>query len=149
MRYLALDVGDRRIGLAVGDDAFGITRALPTLRRSRRLAADIERIADLARGEEVGALVVGLPLTLRGEDGPQAERARRFASALAGIGLQGRALTLQPLLLNTRRRLFAHAAMRRAANFAVDRRALARHAGVGFSGVPRRSVPAAGIDRLH
>ena len=87
LRYLALDVGDRRIGLAVGDDAFGITRALPTLRRSRRLAADIERIADLARGEEVGALVVGLPLTLRGEDGPQAERARRFASALAGIGL--------------------------------------------------------------
>ena len=87
MRYLALDVGDRRIGLAVGDDAFGISRALPTLRRSRRLAADIERIAQVARGEEVGGLVVGLPLTLRGEDGPQAERVRRFASALAGVGL--------------------------------------------------------------
>ena len=87
MRYLALDVGDRRIGLAVGDDAFGISRALPTLRRSRRLAADIERIAEVARGEEVGALVVGLPLTLRGEDGPQAERVRRFASALAVVGL--------------------------------------------------------------
>ena len=87
MRYLALDVGDRRIGLAVGDDAFGISRALPTLRRSRRLAADIERIAQVARGEEVGALVVGLPLTLRGEDGPQAERVRRFASALGPLGL--------------------------------------------------------------
>jgi putative Holliday junction resolvase len=87
VRYLALDVGDRRIGLAVGDDAFGITRALPTLRRSRRLAADIERIASIARGEEVGAVVIGLPLTLRGDDGPQAQRVRRFASSLGPIGL--------------------------------------------------------------
>ena len=87
MRYLALDVGDRRIGLAVGDDAFGITRALPTLRRSRRLAADIERIASIARGEEVGAFVIGLPLTLRGDEGPQAERVRRFADALASTGV--------------------------------------------------------------
>jgi putative Holliday junction resolvase len=67
VRYLALDVGDRRIGLAVGDDAFGQSRALPTLRRSRRLDEDIERIATVARGEKVGGLVVGLPLTLRGE----------------------------------------------------------------------------------
>ena len=87
MRYLALDVGDRRIGLAVGDDAFGLSRALPTLRRSRRLAADIERIASIAHGEEVDALVIGLPLTLRGEEGPQAERVRRFADALASTGM--------------------------------------------------------------
>ncbi|MHB8631950.1 MAG: Holliday junction resolvase RuvX [Candidatus Limnocylindria bacterium] len=87
MRYLALDVGDRRIGLAVGDDAFGITRALPTLCRSRRLAADIDRIASIARGEEVGAVVIGLPLTLRGDEGPQAARVRRFASSLEPVGL--------------------------------------------------------------
>jgi putative Holliday junction resolvase len=87
LRYLALDVGDRRIGLAVGDDAFGLTRALPTLRRSRRLAADIERIASIARGEEVDALVIGLPLTLRGDEGTQAERVRRFADALASTGV--------------------------------------------------------------
>jgi len=87
VRYLALDVGDRRIGLAVGDDAFGITRALPTLRRSRRLATDLERIASIARGEEVGALVIGLPVTLRGEEGQQAARVRRFASALEPVGL--------------------------------------------------------------
>lgn len=87
VRYLALDVGDRRIGLAVGDDAFGITRALPTLRRSRRLSLDVERISAIARGEEVGALVIGLPLTLRGEEGQQAARVRRFASSLEPIGL--------------------------------------------------------------
>jgi putative pre-16S rRNA nuclease len=87
VRYLALDVGDRRIGLAVGDDAFGLTRALPTLRRSRRLATDIERIASIARGEEVGALVIGLPLTLRGDDSQQTGRVRRFASSCEPIGL--------------------------------------------------------------
>jgi putative pre-16S rRNA nuclease len=87
VRYLALDVGDRRIGLAVGDDAFGLSRALPTLQRSRRLDADIERIAAVARGEKVGGFVVGLPLTLRGEVGQQAERVRRFAAALAGTGI--------------------------------------------------------------
>jgi putative Holliday junction resolvase len=87
VRYLALAVGDRRIGLAVGDDAFGLTRALPTLRRSRRLAADIERIASIARGEEVGALVIGLPLTLRGDESQQTERVRRFAASCAAIGL--------------------------------------------------------------
>ena len=87
MRYLALDVGDRRIGLAVGGDAFGQSRALPTLCRSRRLEADIERIATVARGEKVGGFVVGLPLTLRGEVGQQAERVRRFAAELAVTGI--------------------------------------------------------------
>jgi len=87
VRYLALDVGDRRIGLAVGDDAFGLSRALPTIRRSRRLDADIERIAQVARGEKVGGFVVGLPLTLRGEVGQQAERIRRFAAELAVTGI--------------------------------------------------------------
>lgn len=87
MRYLALDVGDRRIGLAIGDDAFGLTRALPTLRRSRRLALDLEALRAIATREEVDALVIGLPLTLRGEHGPQAQRVRRFALAAARLGL--------------------------------------------------------------
>ena len=87
MRYLALDVGDRRIGLAVGDDTFGLSRALPTLRRSRRQADDIERLRAIATAEEVGALLIGLPLTLGGASGPQAERVRRFAGACAPIGL--------------------------------------------------------------
>jgi putative pre-16S rRNA nuclease len=87
VRYLALDVGDRRIGLAVGDDAFGLSRALPTLQRARRLATDIERLRRIAGAEEVEALVIGLPLTLRGEDGPQALRVRRFAAACAPLGL--------------------------------------------------------------
>jgi putative Holliday junction resolvase len=85
-RYLALDVGDRRIGLAVGDEAGGIARPLPTLRR-RGTAKDVAAIGDVARREEVSALVIGLPLTLRGDEGPQAERVRRFAEACGSLGL--------------------------------------------------------------
>ena len=86
MRYLALDVGDRRIGLAVGDDAFGLARPLRTLAR-RSLEADLATLRELIAKEEVGALVIGLPLTLRGDDGPQAQRVRRFAEACAALGL--------------------------------------------------------------
>jgi len=87
VRYLALDVGDRRVGLAVGDDAFGLSRALPTLRRSRRLADDISTLARIAAQEGVDAIVVGLPLTLSGAIGAQARRAQTFATACEGIGL--------------------------------------------------------------
>jgi len=86
VRFLALDVGDRRIGLAVGDDAFGIVRPLRTLAR-RNLASDLATLRDVARREEVSALVIGLPLTLRGEIGPQAERVHRFADAARTLGL--------------------------------------------------------------
>ena len=86
MRYLALDVGDRRIGLAVGDDAHGLVRPLRTLQR-RNLVNDVAALGEVARDEEVGTLVIGLPLTLRGEEGHQAERVRRFAAACAELGL--------------------------------------------------------------
>lgn len=85
-RYLALDVGDRRIGLAVGDAGGGIARPLPTLRR-RNVEVDVAAIGDVTRREEVSALLIGLPLTLRGEEGPQAVRVRRFADACASLGL--------------------------------------------------------------
>jgi putative Holliday junction resolvase len=86
LRYLALDVGDRRIGLAVGDDAHGLSRPLRTLVR-RSLVKDLAELGRIAREEKIDAVVVGLPLTLRGEEGPQAERVRRFATAAEQLGL--------------------------------------------------------------
>lgn len=86
MRYLALDVGDRRIGLAVGDEEGGLARPLRTLER-RSLETDVRAIADVIRREEVAALLIGLPLTLRGEEGHQAARVRTFAAACALLGL--------------------------------------------------------------
>ena len=87
MRYLALDVGDRRIGLAVGEGAFGQSRALPTLRRSRRLADDVSTLARIVAQEEVAAIVIGLPLMPSGTVGPQARRAQAFAVACASLGV--------------------------------------------------------------
>jgi putative Holliday junction resolvase len=86
VRYLALDVGDRRIGLAVGDDAHGLVRPLRTHQR-RSVVKDVAELQRIAREEEVDALVIGLPLTLRGEEGHQAERVRRFAAATEKLGL--------------------------------------------------------------
>ncbi len=85
-RYLALDVGDRRIGFAVAEDTFGVARPLPTLRR-RELESDVRAVGMIADREEATRLVIGLPLTLRGEEGPQAQRVRRFALACEPLGL--------------------------------------------------------------
>ena len=86
MRYLALDVGDRRIGLAVGDEAHGLARPLRTLVR-RSVVRDLAELGRIAHEEEVDALVIGLPLTLHGEEGHQAQRVRRFATASEKLGL--------------------------------------------------------------
>lgn len=86
MRYLALDVGDRTIGLAVGDDAFGLVRPLKTLRR-RGVASDLDSLRQIVAKEEVAALVIGLPLTIRGQIGHQAIRVRAFAESARALGL--------------------------------------------------------------
>lgn len=86
MRYLALDVGDRTIGLAVGDEAFGLARPLRTIRR-RGIAADLDVLRDIVRKEDVGALVIGLPLNLKGESGHQAQRVRSFAASARSLAL--------------------------------------------------------------
>src|SRR2546422_7231384 len=62
LRYLALDVGDRRIGLAVGDDTHGLSRPLRTLLR-RSVVKDLAELERIARDEQIDALVIGLPLT--------------------------------------------------------------------------------------
>jgi putative Holliday junction resolvase len=82
MRYLALDVGDRRIGVAVSDESGQIATPLTVIHRSSK-ADDFDRIAELMRQQDVGALVVGHPLNDDGTAGPQAQRIERYAQALA------------------------------------------------------------------
>ena len=84
MRYLALDVGDRSIGLAVGEEAFGLARPLRTIRR-RGVAADLDALREIVVKEDVGALVIGLPLNSAGESAHQAERVRRFAESARAL----------------------------------------------------------------
>ncbi|MDQ2952861.1 MAG: Holliday junction resolvase RuvX [Chloroflexota bacterium] len=86
MRYLALDVGDRTIGLAVGEETFGLARPLKTIRR-RGVAADLASLREIVSKEDVSSLVIGLPLTLQGDVGHQAERVRSFAESARSLAL--------------------------------------------------------------
>ena len=84
MRILALDPGERRIGVALSDE-FGILASPLTILERRSWATDLARIADLARTHGVAEVVVGHPTTLRGEAGPQARRAERFAREVSRV----------------------------------------------------------------
>lgn len=79
VRVLGLDVGDRRIGLALSDETRTLATGLPTLERVGP-KKDVKAVADLARRHEVGHIVVGLPRRLDGSIGPQAEKVREFTS---------------------------------------------------------------------
>lgn len=82
MRYLAIDLGDKRTGLAVGDDVTGIATPLDVIvtassdERQRLLLRAIEDQAP-------DALVIGLPLNIDGSEGPAAGKSRTFAEALS------------------------------------------------------------------
>ena len=80
-RILGLDVGSKRIGVAVSDP-LGITaQGLETLqRRNKRL--DFEALSQLAKTWGVTEIVVGFPLRMSGEEGVQAEKMQRFAEEL-------------------------------------------------------------------
>lgn len=84
-RLLGVDLGERRIGLAVGDPAVGLARPLATIRRSRDAAADAERLRHIVVEQGVSELVVGLPLDMSGEEGAQALRTRAWVDAVEPI----------------------------------------------------------------
>lgn len=82
MRYLALDVGERRVGVAVSDETGSIATPLAVInRRSKR--EDFARIARLVREQRVGGLIIGQPLNADGSAGPQVRRVERYSEALA------------------------------------------------------------------
>ncbi len=81
MRILGLDVGDRTIGVALSDESATLASGLRTIRRAG-LKKDLRELAELARGREVGTVVVGLPRSLDGSEGPQARKVRAFVEAL-------------------------------------------------------------------
>ena len=83
-RVMALDVGERRIGVALSDPRRILATPSTTLRAEPRAQA-LQRIAQLAREHEVAELVVGLPLTMSGEIGPQAKLVQEFVEALRSV----------------------------------------------------------------
>ncbi len=84
MRVLALDIGDRRIGIAVSDPTGLIARPLRVLER-RSKKEDFAVLSSLVSEYGVERVVVGRPLTPRGRVGQQARRAEGYAQALAEV----------------------------------------------------------------
>ena len=79
---LALDVGKKRIGLAISD-ALGISaQGLPTLER-KRIRDDLRALAKLVDEREVGLLLIGKPLHMSGDESRQSEYTAEFAARLA------------------------------------------------------------------
>jgi putative Holliday junction resolvase len=85
VRALGLDLGSKRIGVAVSDRSGTIATPLTVLARSRRRADDHRRIAELVVEEEAERVVVGLPLSLSGEVGPAARAAIAEADEIATV----------------------------------------------------------------
>lgn len=78
---MALDVGQRRIGVALSDPTRMLASPLLTLHATPRARA-FQRIAALVQEHAVAELVLGLPLTMSGEIGPQARDVQSFAEEL-------------------------------------------------------------------
>ena len=84
MKVLALDFGSARTGVAVSDPTGTLARPLCVVERAAT-DAGLAELARLVREEEAEEVVVGLPLTLRGERGEQAAATERFVKALRRV----------------------------------------------------------------
>ncbi|MGI8959956.1 MAG: Holliday junction resolvase RuvX [Bryobacteraceae bacterium] len=80
-RVLALDVGKKRIGLAVSDELGVTAQGLETLHRTR-IRADLEKLKEIACQWNVHCLLVGKPLHMSGSESRQSEYTREFAERL-------------------------------------------------------------------
>ena len=83
-RLMGLDVGTKTIGLALSDTRRVVATPLETIRR-RRFREDVARLFELIDSRGVGGLVIGLPLTLAGADGPRTQSVRQFARNLVAL----------------------------------------------------------------
>lgn len=82
MKIVALDIGDKRIGVAVSDPFGEYAMPSETYFRTGRLSEDLENIAAIAMEKGAELIVCGLPLNAAGEEGEQAQKTRRFVEKL-------------------------------------------------------------------
>lgn len=79
MKYLGIDHGGKRIGLAIGDDETSIASPLEIMEVSGN---EIEELCFLIREEAIEGIVLGLPVSLGGEENAQAKKVRKFGADL-------------------------------------------------------------------
>ena len=80
-RLLGLDLGTKTIGLALSDVTLTIASPLETIRRVK-FTLDVEKLESLIDEHEVGGLVLGLPVSMDGTEGPRCQSTRQFATNL-------------------------------------------------------------------
>lgn len=83
-RVLAIDYGERRVGLAVSNPDFDFVSGLPTLDRKALRGSLVDAIRGIVEEREVERVVLGIPYTMEGEEGPQAAEVRTFEGELRG-----------------------------------------------------------------
>ena len=83
MRIMALDVGDRRIGVALSDPTGLLATPLTAVDRLDARPTEFDEIISLAQENDVEAIIVGMPVTLAGRLGYQARQVRDFISELS------------------------------------------------------------------
>jgi len=81
-RLLGLDLGEKTIGLALSDTLLTVATPMETLKRGK-FSADALKIDAILAAQNVGGLIVGLPLNMDGSEGPSAQSARAFARNFA------------------------------------------------------------------
>lgn len=86
LRLIGLDVGDRRIGVAVSDPTGSLATPVGVYQR-RGHDADLQHVMELLQEYEATAVVVGLPKNMNGTEGPQAEKTRDFSRAIEEAGV--------------------------------------------------------------
>ena len=79
---VALDVGDRRIGIAVSDPLWITAQGLETYRRTESTKKDVAYIVGVLKRYEPCRLLLGMPMNMNGTIGEQGEKVRRFAEAI-------------------------------------------------------------------
>lgn len=81
-RLLGIDPGTKTIGLALSDITLMIATPMETIRR-KKFTKDIIRLKEIVAEQDVGGLVIGLPINMDGSEGPRCQSVRQFATNLA------------------------------------------------------------------
>ncbi|MDD2212714.1 MAG: Holliday junction resolvase RuvX [Clostridia bacterium] len=81
MRILGMDLGEKRIGLAVSDELVITAQGLPTLKR-KEIKEDLQQLVEIIKEKQISKLVVGLPKNMNGTLGFQAEKVKKFVDLL-------------------------------------------------------------------
>lgn len=81
-RLLGLDLGSKTIGLALSDVMLTVASPMETIRR-KKFTKDAERLLTIIKEQNVGGLVLGLPMNMDGSEGPRCQSTRQFAKNMA------------------------------------------------------------------